>query len=97
MTREQKAFWEYLNYGIVLVGLALIYGVHRYHLRRLRDREPYPDPLPEGEGVGLALWRLSQRERGSDWPSPREREGRTSPLPLGEGWGEGPEMEGLFA
>ena len=38
MTREQKAFWEYLNYGIVLVGLALIYGAHRYHLRRLRDR-----------------------------------------------------------
>jgi len=25
-------------YGIVLVGLALIYGAHRYHLRRLRDR-----------------------------------------------------------
>ena len=38
MTREQKAFWEYLNYAIVLVGLALIYGAHRYHLRRLRDR-----------------------------------------------------------
>ena len=38
MTREQKAFWEYLNYGIVLVGLALIYAAHRYHLRRLRDR-----------------------------------------------------------
>ena len=38
MTREQKAFWEYLNYGIVLLGLVLIYGGHRYHLRRLRDR-----------------------------------------------------------
>ena len=38
MTREQKAFWEYLNYAIVLMGLALIYGAHRYHLRRLRDR-----------------------------------------------------------
>ncbi len=38
MTREQKAFWEYLNYAIVLVGLALIYGAYRYHLRRLRDR-----------------------------------------------------------
>ena len=38
MTREQKAFWEYLNYGIVLMGLALIYGGYRYHLRRLRDR-----------------------------------------------------------
>ncbi len=38
MTREQKAFREYLNYAIVLVGLLLIYGVHRYHLQRLRDR-----------------------------------------------------------
>ena len=38
MTREQKAFWEYLNYGVVLVGLMLIYGAHRYHLLRLRDR-----------------------------------------------------------
>ena len=38
MTRERKAFWEYLNYGIVLLGLALIYGAHRYHLQRLRDR-----------------------------------------------------------
>lgn len=38
MTREQKAFLEYLNYALVLVGLALIYGAHRYHLRRLRDR-----------------------------------------------------------
>jgi len=38
MTRERKAFWEYLNYGIVLVGLALIYGGYRYHLLRLRDR-----------------------------------------------------------
>ena len=37
MTREQKAFWEYLNYGIVLLGLALIYGAYVYHLRRLRD------------------------------------------------------------
>ena len=38
MTRERKAFWEYLNYGLVLMGLALIYGAHRYHLQRLRDR-----------------------------------------------------------
>ncbi len=38
MTRERKAFWEYLNYGIVLMGLALIYGGYRYHLRRLRDQ-----------------------------------------------------------
>lgn len=38
MTREQKAFWEYLNYGLVLLGLLLIYGAHRYHLRGLRDR-----------------------------------------------------------
>ena len=38
MTRERKAFWEYLNYGIVLMGLVLIYGAHRYHLQRLRDR-----------------------------------------------------------
>ena len=38
MTREQKAFWEYLNYGVVLAGLMLIYAAHRYHLRRVRDR-----------------------------------------------------------
>ena len=38
MTREQKAFWEYLNYGIVLLGLLLIYGGYRFHLYRLRDR-----------------------------------------------------------
>ena len=38
MTREQKAFWEYLNYGLVLLGLLLIYGAHRYHLRRLQER-----------------------------------------------------------
>lgn len=38
MTREQKAFWEYLNYGMVLLGLALVYGAHRYHLQRLRER-----------------------------------------------------------
>ena len=38
MTPERKAFWEYLNYGIVLMGLALIYGGYRYHLLRLRDR-----------------------------------------------------------
>ena len=38
MTREQKAFWEYLNYGVVLLGLFLIYGAHRYHLRRLQER-----------------------------------------------------------
>ena len=38
MTREQKAFWEYLNYGLVLLGLLLIYVAHRYHLRGLRDR-----------------------------------------------------------
>ena len=38
MTRERKAFWEYLNYGMVLMGLALIYGGYRYHLRRLRDQ-----------------------------------------------------------
>lgn len=38
MTREQKAFWEYLNYGVVLLGLFLIYGAHRYRLRRLQER-----------------------------------------------------------
>ena len=38
MTREQKAFWEYLNYGVVLLGLFLIYGAHRYCLRRLQER-----------------------------------------------------------
>ena len=38
MTREQKAFWEYLNYGFVLVGLILVYGGHRYYLRCLRNR-----------------------------------------------------------
>ena len=38
MTRERKAFWEYLNYALVLAGLALVYGGHRYHLRRVRDR-----------------------------------------------------------
>ncbi len=38
MTRERKAFWEYFNYGIVLMGLVCIYGAHRYHQRRLRNR-----------------------------------------------------------
>ena len=42
LTEPRKAFWEYSNYGVVIFGLLLIYGVHRVRdqssQRRYRSR-----------------------------------------------------------
>lgn len=37
-TEAEKAFWEYANYGVMLVGLFLVYGAHRAHARSSRRR-----------------------------------------------------------
>lgn len=36
-TEAQKAFWEYFNYAIVVLGLLLIYGFHRFQKQRVRN------------------------------------------------------------
>jgi len=37
-TQEQKAFLEYLNYGVVVMGLLLLYGFHRFRKQRVRSQ-----------------------------------------------------------
>ena len=38
LTREQRVFWEYLNYGLALAGLFLVWLLHRMVVRRSRAR-----------------------------------------------------------
>jgi len=38
LTQAQKALWEYSNYGVVVVGLLLIYGTHRVRSQGSRRR-----------------------------------------------------------
>ena len=45
--REGRMFWEYLNYGLALGGLALVYWLHR-RLRRRRD-QAYAEMLAGGK------------------------------------------------
>ncbi|MFQ5849328.1 MAG: Gldg family protein [Candidatus Binatia bacterium] len=37
MTNAQRAFWEYLNYAVVIFGLVIVYVLHRAYQGHLRD------------------------------------------------------------